>query len=460
MPDHPLRRPAAVVIIAAIACLLTAASAGATTYHIKAKRVHRGTAVFELGRVRAAHIHSARLLVRHHRARRLSVVRIRRAVRRGRLRVRLPHAWRRHPRLAVVARAPVIDTSISSGPSGTVTSTSATFAFNASAPHSTFECRLDSGAWSACASPWSYTDVATGAHAFAVRATDRYGRTDPSPATREWAVVSPPVPMPTPDPTPTPDPPPPGGLMSDGFDSANGTNGLITNEYAGWHSTDGSAVQSPVWRSDGGSLFSVSATDASGGTSRMAYTGKLDSSMADKYSETYTHSNKMRFWTKQTGYENVRIDADYRPMAWDPAAPSTWGGFKFYLRRQADVTITSFYTVEPQIADGHIYIQKKCLGQTGGGNYVEGGTYYLLAQKSGSGVPLGGWLAIGASTRTNSDGSVTISLYRNGSLLLQTTDHGVNADGTGCAPLGPGRVGFRSDYLQYYLDNWSVTPLQ
>ena len=54
--------------------------------------------------------------------------------------------------------------------------------------------------------------------------------------------------------------------------------------------------------------------------------------------------------------------------------------------------------------------------------------------------------------RTNSDGSVTIRLYRNGTLALQATDRG-----TGCAPLGAGHLGFRSDYLQYYVDNWNVT---
>ncbi len=223
--------------------------------------------------------------------------------------------------------------------------------------------------------------------------------------------------------------------MYDGFESPNGPNNLITNEYAAWHSWDGSAVDSPVWQSDGGSLFSVATTGPDGGSTRAAYTGKLDSSSADRYSEASTHSNKMRFWTKQSGFGDVQIEAEIKATGWSSEAPSTWGGFKFYLHREAGVTESSFYTVEPYIADGHIYIQKKCLGDTGGGNYSSGGTYYLLANKSGFSVPLGSWHRIAATAHTNSDGSVTLGLYRDGKLLAQAVDRGIASDGTGCAPL-------------------------
>jgi hypothetical protein len=233
-------------------------------------------------------------------------------------------------------------------------------------------------------------------------------------------------------------------LMAARFRAMQHPNGLITNEYAAWHRSDESAARSAVWRSDGGSLFSVIGTDASGQTSALGYTGALDSDFADRYSQAHTHSNKMRFWTKQAGFENVRIDADLRPLAWDPAAPTTWAGFKLYLRREADTTESPFYTVEPDIHNGHLYIQKKCAD----------GSYHLLANEAGHHVPLGDWQHVGASAGTGADGSVTIDLYRGGALALKATDRG-----TGCPPLGPGRVGFRSDYLQYYLDNWTVTAL-
>ena len=58
----------------------------------------------------------------------------------------------------------VPDTSITSGPSGTARSTTASFAFSSSESGSTFECRLDSGAWSACSSPNAYSALRQGGH--------------------------------------------------------------------------------------------------------------------------------------------------------------------------------------------------------------------------------------------------------------------------------------------------------
>jgi peptidoglycan/xylan/chitin deacetylase (PgdA/CDA1 family) len=80
------------------------------------------------------------------------------------------------------------DTTIDSGPSGTVSSTSASFAFSSSEPNSTFECALDGAANSSCTSPNAYTGLASGSHAFSVRATDAAGNVDPTPATRTWTI--------------------------------------------------------------------------------------------------------------------------------------------------------------------------------------------------------------------------------------------------------------------------------
>jgi hypothetical protein len=243
-----------------------------------------------------------------------------------------------------------------------------------------------------------------------------------------------------------PPPPPPSSnlLLHDGFDSANGPDNLITNEYAAWHSSDTSAVDSPVWQSDGGSLFSVPAIGPDGGLARVAYTGALDNEFADRYSEDHTHSDKMRFWTRASGFEDVRVGSWIKPLDWGAGVPSTWGGFKFYLRRERGVTESPFYTAEPYIYDGHAYIQKKC----------GDGSYYLLAQTRGGSAPIGSWHAVSSSAQTASDGSVTISLYRDGALLLRATDHG-----TGCPPLHGGRVGFRSDFFSYYLEDFEVTEL-
>ncbi len=80
------------------------------------------------------------------------------------------------------------ETSITSGPSGTVPIASASFAFVADELGASFSCSLDKGAFSACSSPHVVTGLAQGAHSFAVLATDAAGNADATPATRSWTV--------------------------------------------------------------------------------------------------------------------------------------------------------------------------------------------------------------------------------------------------------------------------------
>ena len=89
-------------------------------------------------------------------------------------------------------------TTITSGPSGATSSTSATFTFNSNEAGSTFECRRNLAAFIPCASPLTYSFLADGTHTFEVRATDPSDNVDPTPATATWTVttdstVAPPV---------------------------------------------------------------------------------------------------------------------------------------------------------------------------------------------------------------------------------------------------------------------------
>jgi chitodextrinase len=79
------------------------------------------------------------------------------------------------------------ETTITSGPSGTSNSTSATFEFTANEP-ATFQCSLDTAPFAACSSPASYTALAEGSHTFRVRSTDTAGNIDPTPPERSWTV--------------------------------------------------------------------------------------------------------------------------------------------------------------------------------------------------------------------------------------------------------------------------------
>jgi parallel beta-helix repeat protein len=84
------------------------------------------------------------------------------------------------------------ETTITSGPTGTITVNSATFGFS-SETGATFECKLDGpgstvGTWASCTNPKAYSSLANGSYTFNVRARDTAGNTDATPATRAFTV--------------------------------------------------------------------------------------------------------------------------------------------------------------------------------------------------------------------------------------------------------------------------------
>ena len=81
------------------------------------------------------------------------------------------------------------DTQIDSAPKTFTSSRAAAFTFSgdpgAGSAIASYECRLDGGAWGACA---SYSGLADGLHNFEVRAVDAAGNRDGSPAAHMWTV--------------------------------------------------------------------------------------------------------------------------------------------------------------------------------------------------------------------------------------------------------------------------------
>jgi hypothetical protein len=78
-------------------------------------------------------------------------------------------------------------TSIDSGPSGVITSSTASFGFSANEAVN-FECRLDDAGFSPCTSAQDYSDLADGLHVFQLRATDAAGNADTTHAARAFTV--------------------------------------------------------------------------------------------------------------------------------------------------------------------------------------------------------------------------------------------------------------------------------
>ncbi|WP_225753255.1 Ig-like domain-containing protein [Actinotalea sp. Marseille-Q4924] len=92
-----------------------------------------------------------------------------------------------HNKLDLAGASTVPDTTLLSGPAGTVGSTTAEFTFTATYGGATFECALDGLPFAPCTSPKTYSGVGAGAHQFQVRAISAAG-TDPTPATGSWTV--------------------------------------------------------------------------------------------------------------------------------------------------------------------------------------------------------------------------------------------------------------------------------
>ncbi|MDP2269917.1 MAG: Ig-like domain-containing protein [Archangium sp.] len=85
--------------------------------------------------------------------------------------------------------AGALDTAIIAGPSGTVSSTSATFSFVATVVGATYECSLDGAAFTPCTTPVTFSSLSDGSHTLEVRAVD--GATvDSTPASRTWVIDS------------------------------------------------------------------------------------------------------------------------------------------------------------------------------------------------------------------------------------------------------------------------------
>ncbi len=80
-------------------------------------------------------------------------------------------------------------TKLKAGPKRKTSSDRAKFKFRSNEPGSTFRCKLDRKRWKSCDSPQRYKNLDTGRHRFKVRATDKAGNTDKSPAKYRWRVT-------------------------------------------------------------------------------------------------------------------------------------------------------------------------------------------------------------------------------------------------------------------------------
>ena len=80
---------------------------------------------------------------------------------------------------------------LTASPSNITNLTSATFSFSTTPPPggsvTGHECKLDSGAWTACSTPWSLTSLSAGSHTASIRSIDNTG-TASDPVSKTWMI--------------------------------------------------------------------------------------------------------------------------------------------------------------------------------------------------------------------------------------------------------------------------------
>jgi hypothetical protein len=289
----------------------------------------------------------------------------------------------------VRSRSFTVDTSparatITAGPpeGSTSGSRSPTFRFNSSEPGATFECRVDSGAFTRCSSPYTTQVLADGEHTFQVRAIDRAGNVS-QPATRSWRVGlaiagGPSSGSPTNDPTPS--------FTFSSPDSAGFTC-----------SVDGAAPQgctSPYTApslAEGDHTFTVRQGTASASrrftvdTTAPAVTlrsGPANGSATNDPTPTFRFSSSDARASFQCRYERQGFSACSGPRSDTPSAPLRDGAQRFRVRavdaahNLSDVELRSFTvdTVPPRVT-----IQRR--GKKGTGTRKGRATFFLQASE-------------------------------------------------------------------------------
>jgi hypothetical protein len=153
------------------------------------------------------------------------------------------------------------NTTITAAPSNPTNATGASFSFGATESGSTFQCRLDGGAFASCTSPAAYTGLAPGAHTFEVHATDPAGNTDPTPAAFTWTVDTTP-----PDTTITATPPDPSAATASFSFASSETGSTFQCRLDGASFSSCTNPKAYSGLASGVHTFDVRATDRAGNT--------------------------------------------------------------------------------------------------------------------------------------------------------------------------------------------------
>lgn len=226
-------------------------------------------------------------------------------------------------------------------------------------------------------------------------------------------------------------------LFQDNFQKVE----LITNEYAFWNPTSTTAVKSPNWEANSGSLFR---------TNDRAWTGVPDTVTPNATSSNGTNSAIFRLMTKQADFLNyaVSLILNVNGLVTTSKTPAqSYDGVHIFLRY---VSEQELYYASVFRRDGKVVIKKKKPGGTS-----NGGTYYDISTYQTKPFPNGVDVKVKATIQTIGT-TVKIQLFANGVLLVEATDTGA----VGGAPiLSAGKTGIRGDNANFTFDSFTVESL-
>jgi hypothetical protein len=222
----------------------------------------------------------------------------------------------------------------------------------------------------------------------------------------------------------------------------DGSDRLLTNEFAFRHSGSPDAVVSPQWFVTSGSLFVRAGA---------ATNGSLDDRAANPHSTTGTNSAVFRAYTKQRFQPSYEITFEVRvepPRQVPGLRPAPWDGL--HLMVDANSPEAAYY-VSLYRRNGQSVIKKKTPGGT-----VAGGSYAALSRYVPCHIHPGRWSEVRIDVRSAGSHAVTIDLYENGTLLTTATDQ---PSLSGTPPFTEGRIGIRADKTNFAIKDLRIEAL-
>ncbi len=221
--------------------------------------------------------------------------------------------------------------------------------------------------------------------------------------------------------------------------SLQGSDRLVSNEYAMQHPEDASAVTSRIWLVTSGSLF------VRGG---VGYSGPPTRGTVDARSSRQTNSAVLRAVTRQIHPADVAVNLRVRLLRVVPGdndISADWDGFHVFVRYQSAAEL---YLVSASPRDGFVTVRRKRPGgDANGGHYVTvtSARYPWQFRR---------WYTMQVRTLDSPQG-VRIMVFVDGRRILDVTDSGLDRE----PPIrGAGRIGIRGDNTEFDIADLSAVP--